>query len=81
MSVAKGKKNPQNSKPCKGSEEGWERLPQAEKTCNTQYLCSEEVAKRFTAGYDSLWSAFMVFIEGRCTLSKMDMHDSDFKKC
>lgn len=70
-------KKPQNSKPSKGSKEGWERLPQAEKLVTHSMHVVRKVAKIFSAGYDSQWSIFMVFIEGRCTLSKIGMHDSD----
>lgn len=38
-----------------------------------------KVAKIFSAGCDLLWSTIMVFIGGRCTLSKIDMHDTDLK--
>lgn len=75
-------KNPQNSKPCKGSEEGWEKLPLGrKKRVGKLVACSiyvvRKVAKIFNAGYDLLWSVFMLFIGGRCTLSKIDMHGSD----
>lgn len=75
MSVAKGKKPPKTQHLTREAKKGGKGFLRLRKLVTHSMYVVRKVAKIFNTGYDSLWSVFMVFIEGRCTLSKTDTHE------
>lgn len=76
----KAKKTPKTQNLAREAKKGGKGFLKLRKLVTRSTYIVRKVAKVFSVGYDLLWSTFMVFIEDRCTLSKMDMYDSDFKK-
>lgn len=77
--MAKGKKNPNPRNLAREVKKGGKGFLKLRKVVTYSMCIVRKVAKIFSAGYDLLWSVFMVFLQGRCILSKIDMHDSDLK--